>query len=216
MDILPKTKVAKIRFSLLMLVAIWVVGKFAVFPLFSYVEYDPNEGDIVFQSLPNSDLTRAIEGATHSLYSHTGMIIKKNGFWYVREAAGPVTDTFLYLWIMRGRGAKFAAYRLKEQYRELIPAFIKESKKYLGLPYDIYFELDDEKIYCSELVYKSFKDATHEDLGKLVKLKDLDWESHREFIESIEVNGIPYEREMITPRDLSKASQLDIIYSNGI
>ena len=93
---------------------------------------------------------------------------------------------------------------------------MNESKKYLGLPYDIYFELDDEKIYCSELVYKSFKDATHENLGKLIKLRDLNWESHREFIESIEVNGIPYEREMITPRDLSKASQLDIIYSNGI
>ena len=88
--------------------------------------------------------------------------------------------------------------------------------KYLGLPYDIYFELDDEKIYCSELIYKSFKDATNEELGNLIKLKDLNWESHRGFIESIESNGIPYEREMITPFDLSKATQLDKVYSNGI
>jgi len=216
MDILPKTKIAKIRFFLLMLVATWVVGNFAVAPVFSYVEYDPNEGDIVFQSLPNSALTRAIEGATNSLYSHTGMVIKKGGLWYVREAVGPVKDTILYLWIMRGRDAKFAVYRLKEQYKESIPSFINESEKYLGLPYDIYFELDDEKIYCSELVYKSFKDATHENLGQLIKLKDLNWKSHRAFIESIEVNGIPYEREMIAPSDLSKASQLVKIYSNGI
>jgi hypothetical protein len=193
-----------------------MVGYFVVSPVFSYVEYDPNEGDVIFQSLPDSELTRAIEEVTNSPYSHTGIVIKKNGFWYVREAVGPVTDTILYLWIMRGRSAKFAVYRLIEQYRASIPSFINESKKYLGLPYDIYFELDDEKIYCSELVYKSFKDATQEKLGKLIKLKDLNWEIHKEFIESIEVNGIPYEREMITPKDLSHAPQLEMVYSNGI
>ncbi|MEJ2610566.1 MAG: YiiX/YebB-like N1pC/P60 family cysteine hydrolase [Candidatus Thiodiazotropha sp.] len=180
------------------------------------LEYYPSEGDIVFQPLPDSDLTRAIEGATNSQYSHTGMVIKKHGLWYVREAVGPVKDTALFLWIMKGRDAKFAVYRLKEQYKQSIPSFINESKKYLGLPYDIYFELDDEKIYCSEMIYKSFKDATQESLGALKKLKELNWEGHREFIESIEVNGIPYEREMITPVDLSKASQLEKIYSNGI
>lgn len=215
MKIFPKSKFEKIRLLLLLPLFIWVIS-IAVAPAFSYTEYEPKEGDIVFQSLPESDLTRAIEGATNSPYSHTGIVIKKDGYWYVREAVGPVTDTALYLWIMRGRDAKFSAYRLEDKYKNIIPSFINETKKYLGRPYDIQYELDDEKIYCSELVYKSFKDATQEKLGKLIKLKELNWEDHREFIESIETDGVPFEREMITPSDLSKATQLIKVYSNGI
>jgi hypothetical protein len=93
MEIFPKTKFAKIRFLLLMSVATWMVGYFVVSPVFSYMEYDPHEGDIIFQSLPDSKLTRAIEDVTDSSYSHTGIVIKKHGLWYVREAVGPVTGT---------------------------------------------------------------------------------------------------------------------------
>ncbi|VAW62595.1 hypothetical protein MNBD_GAMMA11-2736 [hydrothermal vent metagenome] len=216
MRILPSTKFEKYRLILLLLSGALAIGYISVPALFAYINYSPENGDILFQSLPDSELTRAIEGATNSPYSHTGIVINKKGTWYVREAVGPVTDTRLYLWIARGRNADFAAYRLKAQYASSIPAFIKESEKYLGLPYDIFFELDDEKIYCSELVYKSFRDATQQPLGKLIKLKDLDWKSHRNFIESIETNGIPYERQIITPEDLSRASQLEKVYSSGI
>jgi hypothetical protein len=213
---LPTTKFEKYRLLLLVLIGVVSIGYFSIPAVITYMDYSPEEGDIVFQSLPDSKLARAIEGATKSPYSHTGMIIKKNGSWYVREAAGPVMDTNLYLWIARGKRARFAAYRLKERYKNIIPQFIHESEKYLGLPYDIYFELDDEKIYCSELIYKSFNDATNENLGNVVMLKDLNWEFYKDFIESIEVNGIPYERKMITPANLSQASQLNKIYSNGI
>jgi len=34
-------------------------------------------------------------------------------------------------------------------------------EKYLGRPYDYRYQLDDESIYCSELIYKSFRDATN-------------------------------------------------------
>jgi len=216
MKILPDTKIGKYRFIILLFAGIVSIGYFVVPAILPYIEYTPEEGDVIFQSLPDSALTRAIEGATDSPYSHTGMVIKKKGSWYVREAVGPVVDTRLYLWIVRGRRAHFAVFRLKEQYKKNIPQFINESEKYLGLPYDIYFELDDEKIYCSELIYKSFKDATRENLGDLVKLKDLNWEPHSGFIKLIEPDEIPYEREMITPGDLAKAQQLVKIYSNEI
>ncbi len=216
MKLFPKSKGEKYRFLFLLSIALGMIIYFVVLPVLSYIRYQPKDGDIIFQSLPVSDLTKAIEGATESPYSHTGLVFKKNGFWYVREAIGPVTDTVLYLWIIRGRGAKFSVFRLKEAYKEIIPSFIKESQKYLGLPYDINYEFDDEKIYCSELIYKSFYDATQEKMGVLVKLKELKWESHRSFIESIEASGVPLEREMITPKDLSRATQLQKVFSNGI
>jgi hypothetical protein len=65
--------------------------------------YEPREGDFVFQSLPASDLVKAIEGASGSPYSHVGLVMRKADGWYVREAIGPVVDTPLHPWIARGR-----------------------------------------------------------------------------------------------------------------
>jgi Permuted papain-like amidase enzyme, YaeF/YiiX, C92 family len=80
-----------------------------------------------------------------------------------------------------------------------------------GRPYDIRYELDDEKIYCSELIYKAFRTATGEELGKLQRLGDLDWRPYRETIEAIENGPAPLDRLMITPRSLSEAAQLMLV-----
>ena len=48
-------------------------------------DYQPREGDIIFQSLPKMDLVLAIEGCTESKFSHCGVVIKDN----VRENRFP-------------------------------------------------------------------------------------------------------------------------------
>jgi len=50
-------------------------------------------------------------------------------------------------------------------------------------------------------------------LGKLTTLSKLNWKPHEEFILSIE-NTIPLDREMITPKDLSEAHELELVFSN--
>ena len=82
----------------------------------------------------------------------------------------------------------------------------------LGKPYDIRYRLDDEKIYCSELIYKAYLATTGEPVGKLVALGDLDWGPHERFIEQIEGGPVPLDRQMITPRDLAAAQQLALIH----
>ncbi|MDQ8205862.1 hypothetical protein, partial [Pelagicoccus sp. SDUM812003] len=72
----------------------------------------------------------------------------------------------------------------------------------------IQYDFDDEKIYCSELIFKAFRDVFHEDLGEVVTLGDLDWRPYEEFIRSIDPS-LPLERKMITPRHLSEAAQLE-------
>ena len=73
--------------------------------------------------------------------------------------------------------------------------------------------MDDEKIYCSELIFKGYRDATGEQLGKLVKFGDLKWARHIPII--IEIEGsIPVNRIMITPRHLSEARQLEKVFSS--
>ncbi len=211
MKILPTTKFAKIRIFLLFSIIAYLL----LYPLIGYMKYQPKEGDLIFQPLPFGELTKVIEGVTDSLYSHVGILVKKDGTWYVREAIGKVKDTNLYMWIARGRQSRFAVYQFKKEYQKFIPAVLVESEKLLGLPYDFFYELDDEKIYCSELIFKSYKQVTDKNLGKLVKLKDLNWKPYEEFILSVE-NKIPLERVMITPKDLSQAKELKKVFSNGI
>jgi hypothetical protein len=182
--------------------------------------YQPAEGDILFQSLPNEpgmDLVDAIEGSTGSPYSHCGMVFKDGDEWKVIEAIGPVKETHLDDYVLRGRGQKVWAYRFEsEDKRKQVPAALEAMRKDLGKPYDARYRFDSEAIYCSELIFRGWKSATGEDLGKVVKLGDLKWHKYKPVIEAIEGAGnLPLDRDMITPRDLAKAPELKLVYSAG-
>jgi hypothetical protein len=174
-------------------------------------DYKVREGDIVFQSLPHSPLVDTIEGATLSPYSHCGIVAGSDGRWVVIEAIGPVKETPLPRWIAQGRGEWFAAYRLDPAFSAQIPAIVSAARRYLGRPYDIHYQFDDERIYCSELVFKAIKEASGRSVGKIQRLGDLNWQPYAEYISSIEM-GIPLEREMITPRALAEAPELTKVY----
>lgn len=174
--------------------------------------YQPVEGDIVFQSMPHGDLTDAIEGITESPLSHCGIVHQAADGWVVIEAVGPVKETGLTEWIARGREQAVTVFRLKEAYRDKIPDFVASAQTYEGLPYDFHYEFDDRAIYCSELVFKAFRHAAHEDLGKVQALGDLHVQGHEAFIRSLEGGTIPVDRKMITPRAISEASQLEKVF----
>lgn len=178
--------------------------------------YEPAEGDILFQSLPNPagmDLVDAIEGSTGSPYSHCGVVFREGTSWKVIEAIGPVKITPLQEYVSRGRGGKLWAYRLKESERKHVPAALAAMRKDLGKPYDPRYRFDDEAIYCSELIWRGWKAATGHGLGQVVTLGSLDWRPYRPVIEAIEGRGVlPLDREMITPRDLAKAPELEKVF----
>jgi hypothetical protein len=73
--------------------------------------------------------------------------------------------------------------------------------------------MDEERIYCSELVYKSYQSATDAALGSLVRLGDLDWEPHADYIRELEGGPVPLDRELITPRDLARSSALQPVFA---
>ncbi len=117
-------------------------------------DYTVHEGDILFQPLPHGQLVDAIEGVSLSLYSHCGIVVRKNDEWY---------------------------------------------------------GFDDERIYCSELIFKAVKTATERQLGKIERLGELNREPHEAFIRSIE-KFVPKDREMIAPRALAEAKELTLVY----
>lgn len=175
--------------------------------------YDPREGDILFQSFPHTELTDTIEGVTRSPRSHCGMLARRDGRWVVIEAIQPVCETPLAEWIARGRAQRFEVFRLKAPYRERIPAMIAAARTNLGRPYDLRYEWDDAKLYCSELVYKAFHSAGGGELGTLQALGDLNWRPHEAFIRRLEGGGLPLDRRMITPQAVAEAPQLEKIFA---
>ena len=132
------------------------------------------EGDIIFQT-SRSAQSVAIQRATHSPYSHMGVVLYRDGKPYVFEAIATVRYTPLANWIARGDGGRYAVRRL---HRPLQTAEIQKlreaAKAYAGKPYDLYFEWTDACIYCSELVWKMYRDATGLEIGALQKLRELD------------------------------------------
>ena len=186
---------------------------FIIQNLLSLGAYQPKEGDLYFQSLPRNAVVNAIEGASESPYSHCGILVRKGDEWFVLEAIGPVMETPLAKWITQARDRHYDVFRLEAEHERNIPAFIKAARKYMGRPYDIRYRMDDEKIYCSELIFKGYRDATGKSLGKLVKFGDLKWVRHTPVILAIE-GSISLNRIMITPRHLSEAKQLEKVFSS--
>lgn len=216
MKLFPE-KYRKLRIILCGVLLVIPIFYFYILPLIYYSSYSPEEGDIIFQALPDAvDLVRAIEGITESCYSHCGVVIRDNDEWLVNEALGDVHSTPIMEWIRRGRSSHFSVFRLKEEYRGNIPNFLQSLKKYQGRPYDMKYELDDRKLYCSELVYKAYLDATSEELGELVELGSLNWRPYEETIRKYENGPPPLNRRMITPLNLSRATQLTRVYSVGM
>jgi len=185
--------------------------------VFYYFRYSPREGDIVFQSLPHGDLVDAIEGITHSPYSHCGVVLRNDkGQWVVEEAIFNVHETSLFTWEFRGRGGNFTAYRLDPKYDSLTPKFKETLLTFMGRPYDFDYDMsNDRAAYCSSLAYLAFQKVSGEHMGQLEKLRDLDWKPFESFIKSEQGGALPLDRVMITPASLARAPQLHEVYQSG-
>ena len=139
-----------------------------------------HEGDLIFHTSQSAQ-SQAIQLATHSPYSHCGLLYKNNGEWQVFEAVQPVKLTPLARWVARGQGGHFVVRRLRDAQTALTPAALVRlraaGQPLLGHSYDLAFDWSDERIYCSELIWKVYDRGLHRQLGKLQQLRDFDLSS---------------------------------------
>jgi hypothetical protein len=133
------------------------------------------DGDIIFHTSRSSQ-SEAVQRATGSRYSHMGLVLYRNGAPYVLEAAATVRYTPLAEWVARGSGQHFVVKRLRTASTALGPkavqALREEARKLEGRPYDLTFEWSDERLYCSELVWKLYDRAVGIRIGALQKLRE--------------------------------------------
>jgi hypothetical protein len=135
------------------------------------------EGDLIFHTSQSAQ-SQAIQLATHSSYSHCGLLYKTNGEWQVFEAVQPVKLTPLANWVARGQDGHFVVKRLHDAASALTPAALVRlqaaGRPMLGRGYDLAFNWSDKQIYCSELIWKVYDRGLHRQLGQLQQLRDFD------------------------------------------
>ena len=157
--------------------------------------------------------------ATNSKFSHCGIIYDINGKWFVFEAVQPVKLTPFEDWIQHGKDNKYVVKRLKDN-AVLTPGVLQKMKDYSqqfdGKEYDSYFEWTDNRIYCSELVWKIYKNAADIELSKLRELKDFNLTDVRvqKILKERYGNEIPLQEKVVAPSDLSDSSLLKTVVDN--
>lgn len=114
------------------------------------------QGDLVFQQ-SRSPQSEAIRLASGSVYTHMGIVSLTPAGPVVIEAADVVRQTPLKAFLARGTNGRFAVYRVRGLDEAKADAAIAAARGYLGRPYDLYFRLDPDAIYCSELPYDAFR-----------------------------------------------------------
>jgi uncharacterized protein YycO len=177
------------------------------------------DGDLIFQKSFSSQ-SLAVEKATNSIYSHCGIIFKQDSNFYVLEAVQPVSVCELKEWIARGKDQHFVIKRHIFADSLLTAEKIKEMKKigfsFLDKNYDLTFEWSDNKMYCSELIWKIYKRALNIEIGQLQKLEDLNLNDRivKEKLKERYGNNIPYEETIISPESIFSCKDLKTVIGN--
>jgi hypothetical protein len=203
MDILPK------NFILSLLVALIAVLTAPVGAL----GHDFQEGDLLFQSL-NTSQSLALKLATGSDYTHCGIVFISEGRVFVYEALVQMTMTPVEEWL--DRSPEVLWLRLKDPKvltAQVISKMKKAGEDLKDRTYDTLFQWSDEKIYCSELVYKIYQRGADLELVPLKTFGDynLGSEAVRDLIEKRYGGELPLAEKAVAPADLLESPLLQVV-----
>jgi len=174
------------------------------------------EGDMIFQT-SQSKQCEAVRIATNSKFSHCGIVFIEKGKKYVFEAVQPVKSTPIENWITHGKDNHFVVTRLKNASTILNAQTIQKMKTYgktlNNKDYDLYFEWSDDKIYCSELIWKIYKNGAGIELCPLQKLKDFNLKDARvqAILNERYGTNIPLEENVVAPSNLEQCKTVTTI-----
>lgn len=177
------------------------------------------EGDIIFHQ-SRSAQSLAVQQATGSPYSHMGMLIRHQGRLQVFEASATVRFTPLEQWIARGEGGRYVLKRLRDADRLLDEAALakirREAAPLAGRRYDLTFEWSDERLYCSELVWKIYQRALGIEIGGLQQVRDFDLSAAAVQVKLRERYGnkVPLEETVVSPVAMFESELLVTVAGN--
>lgn len=170
-------------------------------------------GDLLFIVNPSGQ-GKAIQLATHSKYTHIGIVFIEDGKTMVYHAVEPVTKSSLEEFIAMSADKNYEVKRLKNQSmltNQIVTSMRTNAKKDLGKHYDLGFSWDDDKLYCSEYVWKIYKRTLNIEIGTLKPLNsfDLSHPAVKEKLKERYGDQIPMNEQMISPGDMFESTLLE-------
>lgn len=117
--------------------------------------------------------------------------------------------------------SKVVVGRIKNEYQELIPKAVNFTKSNLGLAYDEVFDITNNKYYCSELIYDSFKYANNN--TPIFQLKPMTYKDPEtnatfriweDYFKKLNIE-IPEGKLGLNPGGMSKSKFIEIVYFYG-
>jgi hypothetical protein len=149
-----------------------------------------------------------------------GIVYLQQGEPLVFEAIQPVRLTPLQEWVARGERGHYVVKRLRDAESILTPEALREmqtiGESFSGKDYDLYFEWSDERIYCSELVWKIFERGAGVEIGGLAIMGNFDL-SHPAVKAKLEErfgSNVPLQETVISPSAMFDAPELRTVFEN--
>lgn len=174
------------------------------------------DGDIVFQTSKSAQSV-AIQRATSSPYSHMGLVLFGGGKPFVFEASATARFTPLRAWIERGEGHRYVVKRLRDADSRLTSDVVKEmhaiARELEGKKYDLTFEWSDDRMYCSELVWKIYQRTLGLEIGSLQQLREFrlkDPVVQAKLRERYGAN-VPLDEPVISPAAMFDSAELETV-----
>jgi len=122
-----------------------------------------NSGDLIFVASENSDFEKSIAAVTKKKYdtitfSHVGILNVTDTGVFVVEAVPEkgVQYSKFEDFKKENKGNKLFIGKLKKKYKKYGAAAVCRVCSHLGKAYDYAFVLNDDRYYCSELVYDAY------------------------------------------------------------
>lgn len=188
--------------------------------------YKPQTGDILFMDLDCGSFCQAIKKVTYGINgthpSHVGVVYIHNNLSYVIEAdTRGVVKTQLDSFLNRSLDAKghpkIFVGRLKEEYHEMIYPAMNRMLLLLGKPYDFAFDINNDRYYCSELLYRGFLTKTGEPFFKPEPMTFNDPNTKTifpiwaDYFKNLNI-PVPEGKPGLNPGGISRSDKLEIVY----
>jgi hypothetical protein len=177
----------------------------------------PQDGDIIFHT-SQSPQSVAVQRATRSRYSHMGVVFISEGKLYVFEATQPVKFTPFEDWVKKGLDGHYVMKRLKDE-SPLSPEGLQKLRQaaieFEGKSYDATFEWSNDRIYCSELVWKMYDRALGIQIGRPQKLRDFDLDSPvvKQKLHERYGDRVPLDETVISPQAMFESELIETVRS---
>lgn len=166
-------------------------------------------GDLAFQT-SRSEQSAGIQLATGSPWSHFGVVEVAPDGVFVVEAIGRVSRTRWDAWRGRGKG-DVLVLRTRDLADPALRRVVAEAKRHLGKPYDGRFGWGDDRMYCSELVWKAFARGAGVELGVKERLGDLHVAGLERAI-AARWGAVPRDLVLVTPASLAGDPRLAVVH----